>query len=192
MFDGRVDRLVTRAGPPQIRTCAINASGSSVDSFAKRSPSFTRCRSISLQPILLSVVVSLTRFRVSVHPPCVPPTVLSAGLPSTGSARGRSPASSVRRKTPTPDTPSGRLLSRHLTVPPPCPSLRSPRQRAHPRGAWRVAVRSPRSPVLCFRWRASGLPGSWGTPKCACPALRPRRDGPCQASTACPCSLPLS
>jgi len=25
-------------------------------------------------------------------------------------------------------------------------------------------------------WRREGLPGSWGTPLCACPALRPRRD----------------
>ena len=31
---GRVDRGVATAGPPQIRTCAIDASGSSVDSFA--------------------------------------------------------------------------------------------------------------------------------------------------------------
>jgi hypothetical protein len=43
-----------------------------------------------------------------------------------------------------------------------------------------------------FEWRTSGLPGSWRTPLCACPALRPRRDGSCQAITACPCSLPFS
>jgi len=43
-----------------------------------------------------------------------------------------------------------------------------------------------------FEWRTSGLPGSWGTPLCACPALRPRWDGSCQAVTACPYCLPPS
>ena len=31
----RVDRAIARPGPPQIRTCAIDASGSSIISFAE-------------------------------------------------------------------------------------------------------------------------------------------------------------
>ena len=37
-------------------------------------------------------------------------------------------------------------------------------------------TRCPLEPQPDFRWRRQGLPGSWGTPVRACPALRPRRD----------------
>lgn len=51
--------------------------------------------------------------------------------------------------------------------------IRSPRRRARHRGAWGFVDRCP-DPVM--RRRRPGLPGSWGTPLCPCPALRPRWD----------------
>ncbi len=89
-------RVIAHPGLPQIRTCRITASGSSGDTFA------SLCRELvageaSASPALLSAVVALTRFRSSVSPACFPPTVLSldALLPSTGSFRASSPASTV-------------------------------------------------------------------------------------------------
>jgi len=61
--------------PPQTRTSAINAYGSSGDGFAI--------------PVLLSAAVSCTRFRIPSHPSCFPTTVPSPGttLSSFGSPR---------------------------------------------------------------------------------------------------------
>lgn len=50
---------------------------------------------------------------------------------------------------------------------------------------------SPRTGSV-IRWSTMGLPGSWGTPMCTCPALRPRRDEHRQAIAAMSCSLPAS
>ena len=93
-------------------------------------------------------------------------------LPSTGSARSRSPASSVLWNAPTPARPSRRASfpSRYGTAP--ALGLRSSEPRVHGLRAW--AVRSGARPDSMTR-RRSGLPGSCGTPACTCPALRPRR-----------------
>lgn len=93
-------------------------------------------------------------------------------LPSLGSARVRSPASTVLRGAPTPDRPSRRasLPSRRGTA-----SILLWCSRgsnctiAEPVGCSRGGPPAP------WTRRRSGLPGSWGTLSCACPALRPRR-----------------
>jgi hypothetical protein len=56
--------------------------------------------------------------------------------------------------------------------------------------AWTVSSGVPPDPVA---WRRAGLPGSWGTPRCACPALRPRRVRYARPSrSACRRGLPSS
>ena len=96
-------REIAPPGLPRIRTCGTPASGSSSHGFAvsRRPPTHA---SAGFVPAPLSVEVTLTR--------ClgldVPTVFLSHGsmlrcpLPSTGSARVRSPASSVVRGAPTP------------------------------------------------------------------------------------------
>jgi len=93
-------------------------------------------------------------------------------LPSTGSARVRSPASSVLWNAPTPARPSRRvsLPSHGSTAPPLVPGPGGPRVFG-PR-CLGCSIGCPPDPLAR---RRTGLPGSWGTPMCTCPALRPRR-----------------
>ena len=93
-------------------------------------------------------------------------------LPSTGSARVRSPASSVLWNAPTPARPSHRVsLPSHGSTAPPLvlgpggPRVFGPRCLGY-------SIGCPPDPLAR---RRAGLPGSWGTPMCTCPALRPRR-----------------
>jgi hypothetical protein len=96
-------------------------------------------------------------------------------LPSTGSRRVGSPASSVVRGAPTPCRPSRRtsLPSLGGTALAFAGSLLTVAERCHlqARGFDR-----PVTLVLVRARRRPGLAGSWGTPMCACPALRPRWD----------------
>ena len=108
-------------------------------------------------------------------------------LPSTGSARVRSPASSVLRNAPTPVRPSRRASfpSRDRTAP--ALGLRSSEPRVRGLRAW--AVRSGAHPDSMTR-RRSGLPGSWRTLVRTCPALRPRRARHAWPFTTCRHGLP--
>ena len=96
-------------------------------------------------------------------------------LPSTGSRRVGSPASAVIRGAPTPCRPSRRtsLPSLGGTALALAGSLLSVTERRHlqARGFDR-----PVTLILVHARRRQSLAGSWGTPLCACPALRPRWD----------------
>src|SRR5438445_2891394 len=96
-------------------------------------------------------------------------------LPSTGSSRVSSPASPVLRGIPTACRPSRRASLPSLGGTALCAraSLPSAAERSHRRpGA--SFTRLSLVPVTARRRQA--LPGSWGTPLCTCPALRPRWD----------------
>ena len=99
-------------------------------------------------------------------------SMLRPPLPSTGSARARSPASSVLWNAPTPARPSRRVsLPSHGSTAPPLvldpggPRVFGPR-------CLGCSIGGPPDPLAR---RRAGLPGSWETPRCTCPALRPRR-----------------
>ncbi len=93
-------------------------------------------------------------------------------LPSAGSARARSPASSVLWNAPTPARPSRRASfpSRDGTAP--ALTLRSRGPRVHDPRTGTVPSGVP--PDSSTRTRTD-LPGSWRTLMRTCPALRPRR-----------------
>ena len=94
-------------------------------------------------------------------------------LPSpTSLVRASSPASTVVRGAPTPDPPPAALRCLRAPVPRRHSSFAPVGPRVVGPGAW--AVQSGALPDPLAR-RQSGLPGSWGTLACACPALRPRR-----------------
>jgi hypothetical protein len=179
MGDGRVDRPVARAGPPQIRTCAINASGSSCEKVHYANLSRTRrSRNAGFSPARLSVEFSLTRSRVPVHPSCRLPTVLLArlALSSTGSAWTAFPCfiGTIASSDSLPSFRSPRYGSAVRTTYVSA-RLLPPAARHNPRGPGTLGAASP-FPLARFRWRWQGLPGSWGAPVRTCPALRPRRD----------------
>jgi hypothetical protein len=69
----RVSPAIARRASRQIRTCAINASGSSSCGLAA-----------GRQPVSLSVVVVLTCDRATKHPPSFPRTVPPLGAPTWG------------------------------------------------------------------------------------------------------------
>ena len=161
--------MIAHPGLPQIRTCRITASGSSGDTFASLYRELVAGETLTddrfISPALLSAVVALTRFRSSVSPACFPPTVLSpdALLPSTGSFRASSPASTV-------------LSGRYDFLPPVSPYFVAFAWRYHgsirlvsclpsspnaKRRAWGFVARCPRPGFL--PWRRQDLPRSWGT-----------------------------
>ena len=108
-------------------------------------------------------------------------------LPSTGSLRVGSPASQVLRGAPTPCRPSRRTSFPSLGGTAPALDVRSQGSRAllpGPGLVQRVAHPAPRAR------RRQGLSGSWGTPMCTCPALRPRRDLHARPTSASRCCLP--
>jgi hypothetical protein len=96
-------------------------------------------------------------------------------LPSTGSRRVGSPASTVVRGAPTPCRPSRRtsLPSLGGTALALVGSLLSATERCHRRPGDLI---NQLTLILVHARRRQGLAGSWGTPLCACRALRPRRD----------------
>ena len=107
-------------------------------------------------------------------------------LPSTGSAQGAFPcfAGSTRHSDSLTTFPPG-FVAFASAVPPP-PVVRSQKEAgAHLPQAWAFH----RMPTGHLSWSRQGLPGSWATLLCACPALRPRRDPkawPCFGSGVLP------
>ena len=146
-------------GLPQIRTCPIKASGSSIRGFALR-PRYpeelhaqgfeSRCtRPVSrlrdrgqAPPWLRRVPVGPVPRLHSYYEVLRTPTALSAGL---------------------------RFLRPAVTTFAP---VFVPLRPDAGRWAWSCCVAAPTT----WRWRRSGLPGSWGTLMCLCPGLRPRQD----------------
>ena len=158
-------RAVARPGLPQIRTCAIRASGSSCHGFAR--------------PERLSVVVSCRWSRGPVSPPSVPRTVPWHGIPfpPPGLPQARIPR--LRRYYGMLRIPAARpaaLRCLRLAVPHACRFVRScglPGT-GPPAGRGSLVTRTPPCPGFsCGDDRASQVPGG---PACTCPALRPRRD----------------
>ncbi len=138
--------------------------------------SIEKLSDIHLENPSLSAVVALTRFRSSVSPACFPPTVLllDVSLPSTGSFRASSPASSV-------------LSTRYDFLPPVSPHFVAFAWRYHgntrdfaPHAAECCGVGpgvyNPVSPAGVSSMETTGSPTFLGNLWCLCPALRPRQD----------------
>ena len=93
-----------------------------------------------------------------------------------------SPASTVLREAPTSQRPSRRASFPSLGGTCGCACVRSvPPDASGTTGSFAIG-----SPTPTFRRRRWDLPGSWRTPLCLCPGLRPRRDHPPK-----PCRVPV-
>src|SRR5205814_1697473 len=75
----------------------------------------------------------------------------------------------------TPAAPHAALRCLRLALPPVAPAFVSPTRPDAGLGAWSALVWPPRP---TGEWRRSGFSGSWETPLCLCPGLRPRQDLP--------------
>ena len=180
----RVEPVVTHPAPPQTRTCAIDASGSS------RRAAAALPRSTG---VLLSGLVS------SKSLPCLlPADALPGGrLPSRGSRGPWFPTfvGTMRRY----DCPPAHLGTLHLSL--------APRYLACSLGLWYpsrardlggaprttpgpLVTRSP-TPGSVTR-RQVALPSSRATPVDACPALRPRWCPQCSPKRTQDCCLPVT
>ena len=162
---GRPGQLPTR-GSHRFRTCPIKASGSS---------SHGRPRANGASPALRSGGVTVTGARVSVHPPCCPPTGRDSALPFLHRVpAGRVPLLQryygVLRR-PAADPAALRCSFAWPYLPVRLCSL--PRTRRRP-GAWSFGSGSP-TPETAERQRRD-LSGSWGILLCLCHVLRPRQD----------------
>ena len=138
----------------------------------------------SATPVSLSAVVALRRWEARsprhlslqrFHPTAFP-------FLHRVYLRKNSPASTVLWNAPTPHRPSRRTSFSFAWRYHPRTNGSLPamvRAASRGRGLLLSASLSPRR--LDLGWERSGLPRSWGTPLCRCPALRPRQDRPHQA-----------
>ena len=178
---------VARPGLPQIRTCAIDASGSSDHGFAAQR-----------HPGMLSVSISLTRLRTSVHPTCFLPTVPrpDVPLPSTGSSRAEFPCFvGTIRTLRLPAVPPAALRFLRLAVPltDACGFAATGGKRQTPVSRGTLITRF--APISRgFVRKRQGLPRSWGTPivpmPCSSTPAGPITPGPSRCVGTAPVQTP--